>query len=162
MTDKNVCPANRFTFHFKGDPMSRNRHILWKKQRQFLDACMEGKATVSKSMEKLGINQKMLSLWLSRPKFLTHYRRVTRFLEQVKELDLIIGARHGANLLTEQQLKKTVRSQVRTELIKLVNQLPAKAAKPKRPPLRNRAHPDHSPQEVLRLLDVCEGKAPSD
>ena len=30
------------------------------------------------------------------------------------------------------------------------------------PPLRNLAHPDHSPEEVLRLLDVCEGKCPSE
>jgi hypothetical protein len=30
------------------------------------------------------------------------------------------------------------------------------------PLLRNLAHPDHSPEEVLRLLDVCEGKCPSD
>src|SRR4051794_6376267 len=99
------------------------RVTLWKKQRQFLDFCLEAKMTVSQVLTELGIPHKMFMLWLSKPAFKQRFKKVEHCLQKRRDLDLLIGATDGAALLNELQLKKSKpnakKEQRSTEIVKL-------------------------------------------
>ncbi len=139
---------------------STRRIVLWKKQRQFLDACLKGQKTVGQAMSEFKIAEKTLASWFTKPAFRRQFFKVKNFLEQCRDLDLTIGAKHGANLLTEQQLKKSGEAPVRAELLKLASgrQATQRDARDKKPKLKRLSHPGHSPEERERLLRILGNK----
>jgi hypothetical protein len=108
-------------------------------------------------MKEFTIGEKMLMQWFGKPEFLRQFKCVTHFLEQVKELDLIIGAKHGATLLTEQHLQKPGEQKDLKDAIKLAPSAP-KTARAKRPKLKRLSHPSHSPDKVRRMLRALVDK----
>lgn len=137
----------------------QNRIVLWKKQRQFLDACLETDKTVTQIMVQHQITAKMLLLWYTKPAFRQRYKKVKLFLRERCDLDLRIGATHGANLLAEQQLKKQNKAgKPSLELVRIVR--PARNTsrqEPKQRPAPKRlAHPENSEEENARLLNILK------
>ena len=55
---------------------TKKRIVLWKKQRQFLDACLAGASTVADITKKHGISNKMLMQWMDKPIFNKQYEKV--------------------------------------------------------------------------------------
>ena len=114
--------------------------------------------------------------WMLEPAFRRYLKRVRKGLHEQAKLMMAIAAKKGAHFLmvigasgaSDPKHDKNRTSQARAaetilKLALLIERHDAiEVAKPDRPLERQLAHPAHSQEEILRLLDVCEGKAPSD
>jgi hypothetical protein len=142
--------------------MRIRRIVLWKKQRDFLDACLASNATQSQVQEKLKIPNRMLMAWHEKPAFARQYLRVKRFLKEKGRMDLIISSAHGANLIGQQQLKRNGKyakpDKTTFAVISHVHTRKRRSRAKKLAAPKSLAHPDNTPQERRRLLAILANR----
>jgi hypothetical protein len=155
-------------------PNRKRRYPISKKQRKFLIEALTSQRIFADVMEDEGVSHLQLATWLGQKNFCWHLRRVSRALEKQCEMDIAIGGTRGAELLhrtvqLEQKGFKTegdrlIQCRAAIGLVRLARMASARreALKQKAQSEPQLAHPDHSQEEILRLLDVVEGKEGAD
>jgi hypothetical protein len=144
--------------------MFTKRIVLWTKQRQFLDACLQAKSTSAQIMNEFDITNKMLALWLTKPAFRKQYQKVKNFLKEKSDLDLRIGATNGADYLTKQQLTtKRGKKGSSLELVRTTQRqkapVRAKSSRPKLHRLSPLSLPEEERVRLIKNLYREEGRA---
>jgi hypothetical protein len=146
------------------------------KQKRFLEDCLKSQRVFADVMGDHGVTHQILVRWLSLKNFRYHVRRVQRALRKQREMDLEMGATRGAELLHRtaqlekqgQDMSEVRMTQCRAAeaLVKLARVMKGGKRTGKsregKEPERLLSHPDHSEEEVLRLMDLLEGKEGKD
>lgn len=146
---------------------------LTRKQRMFLEECLNSSHTFSDLMADMYLNGSRLAKWLMQTSFRKELFRIRRALSKQREMELAMGAKRGAEFLnrtfsaksSESDRNVTARCRAAATLVSL-----ARAAEslikhertPQYPPQRDLSDPDNSHAETIRLLNELEGKQAAD
>jgi hypothetical protein len=146
---------------------------LSRKQRRFLDACLNSTSSFSDLLTEHHLNGARLATWLMQFSFRKELLRIRRTLGKQREMELALGAKRGAEFLNRAVTEKsdvydrnlTARCRAAETLVSLARAaeiLIRHEKKPPFPPQRDLSHPDNPHAETLRLLEELEGNQPAD
>lgn len=163
--DEPIRP-NRLKPEEQTQPLSR-------KQRRFLDACLNSDHSFSELLAEHHLNGSRLAAWLMQFSFRKELLRIRRALSKQREMELAIAAKRGAEFLNRAVTEKsdvydrnlTARCRAAETLVSLARAaeiLIRHERKTPFPPQRDLSHPDNPHAETLRLLEELEGKQPAD
>lgn len=162
------------------DPIRPNRlkteaqtRPLSRKQRRFLDECLNSDRRFSELLEAHHLNGSRLAAWLMQFSFRQELLRIRRTLGKQREMELAIGARRGAEFLNRAVTEKsdafdrnlTARCRAAETLVSLARSAEILIRHERKAPFpaqRDLSHPDNPHAETLRLLEELEGKQPAD
>ena len=145
------------------------RSQMTKLQRAVLRDCRECDLTLAAIFKKHHVNTLLLDSWMHNSGFRHRLHRVRKAMKHLRETDIAIGSAQAAALLRRTASGPPIHTPWDQRVPAAVNLcvlargrgLPRKtSAKSKEKPGVKGAsliHPDHTPEEAMRLLDAMDG-----
>jgi hypothetical protein len=144
-------------------------------QRKFLFDVRDNPQTLDQVVQRMMIQPWQISKWMRTTRFRQALAETVRGLRKVRKLELEMAARQATHVMS-QILAGVETSHVKRQASFDVLDLAFTYLRPKRREIRkklkeaaatrrlnlNLQHPDNSDEETYRLLDIMEGRQPSD